>query len=373
MNQTFIDPNMIEEELGNMLKEKGVKSILLVCGNSFLQHDRKEQLEDIAQKAGADIVRFSEYEPNPRYESIKAGIQVLHEHHCDCLIAVGGGSGMDVAKAIKLFENMDPDTDYLQQEIIPNQMPFLAIPTTAGTGSESTRYSIFYVNGEKVSIAHESCLPDYVMLDPQLLDTLPLYQRSATMMDALGHAIESYWSVKSSKESRHYAKLAIENGIKYMSDYLKNTEEGNQGMLLAANQAGMAINYTQTTAAHAMCYKLTTHYGISHGHAVGLCLVKIWRYMIQHMEEINEPRGQKYIEDGFRDIAEFLGCKTVPEAIDKLEHIMKMTGLAAPKLESKEELELLVKAVNPAKLTSTPVCLDEAAVRVIYQDMFSYE
>ena len=146
------------------------------------------------------------------------------------------------------------------------------MPTTAGTGSEATRYAVIYFDGEKQSISDYSCIPSAVLMDASVLKTLPIYQKKSTMMDAFCHAIESYWSVNSSEESRQYSRRAIQLIMENKDLYIGNDETGNTQMLKAAHLAGKAINLTQTTAGHAMCYKLTSLYGIAHGHAAALCV-----------------------------------------------------------------------------------------------------
>lgn len=96
---------------------------------------------------------------------------------CDLIIAVGGGSAMDVAKCIKLYAYMDPGINYLEQKIVPNDIPLLAVPTTAGTGSEATRYAVVYYKGEKQSVCDESCIPSAVLMDASVLKTRPLSEK----------------------------------------------------------------------------------------------------------------------------------------------------------------------------------------------------
>ena len=218
-----------------------------------------------------NTVVFSDYQPNPLYENVQAGVKLFREEGCDAIIAVGGGSAMDVAKCIKLYGNLPGDGGnggWLEAEYAEYNIPFLAMPTTAGTGSEATRYAVIYYDGKKQSVTSESFIPDTVLMDPNTLITLPLYQKKATMCDALCHAIESFWSVNSTDESKEYSRRAIELVIANMDGYLENTEEGRSYMLLAANTAGKAINITQTTAGHAMCYKIISLFGSAHGHAV---------------------------------------------------------------------------------------------------------
>jgi len=370
MKQHFINDENYESEVSSILKENNVKSILLVCGHSIEQLDLNQLFCDLPTNLNINVTRFMDFEPNPRYESTLAGVKVFHENDCDFIIAVGGGSALDVAKCIKMFHSMDEKKNYLEQEIIPNDTKLLAIPTTAGTGSESTKFSIIYLNGEKQSVNEVSSLPDYVLLHPDVLLSLPDYQKKATMMDALCHAIESYWSVKSSKVSKEYARIAICDIMQNADDYLQNMETGNKAMLDAANIAGQAINRTQTTAAHAMCYKITTLYGVSHGHAALICLTKIWRYMLKNMDCCNDPRGSEYLSTTFSEIAAFMGCDSTEHAIDKLEQLTQNFGLETPKLQSIDELYKLVKSVNVDRLQNHPIRFEEIDLIRIYNQIF---
>ena len=295
----------------------------------------------------------------------------LKDSHCNAIMAVGGGSALDVAKCIKLFSNMAGDGangDYLKQEIVPNQIPFLAMPTTAGTGSEATRYAVIYHNGNKQSVTHESSIPDTVLMDSSVLKTLPLYQKKATMMDAFCHALESYWSVNSTEESKAYSKKAIEMVLAHMEGYLANTDEGNAGMLLAANVAGKAINITQTTAGHAMCYKITGLFGVAHGHAAILCDRILFFWMVKHTDQCIDPRGEQYLKDTLLEIAGAMGCNTVEEAAAKLEDIFVRLELEVPQA-TEEQFEILKTSVNPVRLKNHPVRLTEETIDLLYHQI----
>ena len=192
-----------------------------------------------------------------------AGVEAFKASGCDTFLAVGGGSPIDVAKCIKHYSESDA--------------PLIAIPTTSGTGSESTHFAVVYENGNKLSVAAPNLLPDIAILEPSTLKNVPEYTRKATMLDALCHAIESHWAKKATDESRSYAEQAIALILRYKDAYLANTDEGNAGMMEAANLAGQAINISTTTAAHAMCYKITSLYGFQHGHAAAICLPEVWK------------------------------------------------------------------------------------------------
>ena len=196
MRQAYIPPEDGYRGLDEWLEAAAVRCIFLVCDPSLAFLDRFNR-KLAALETRFRIVRFSDFRPNPSYGSVVRGVEAFRASGADAIVAVGGGSAMDVAKCIKLYSNMPPGSDYLRQTVVPNGIPFLAMPTTAGTGSEATRFAVVYRDGAKQSIADDSCIPSAVLLDPSCLETLPPYQKKSTMMDALCHAVESFWSVNS--------------------------------------------------------------------------------------------------------------------------------------------------------------------------------
>jgi alcohol dehydrogenase class IV len=258
------------EKIRTVFSKVGIKKAFIVCDSSFKYLNVKNYIELLSVQKEF----FSNFTPNPLYEDVKKGVEQFNRDDYDCILAIGGGSTIDVAKCIKLFSKMDHSKNYLEQEYKSSRVPLVAIPTTAGTGSESTRYAVIYYKGEKQSITHESIIPDYAILEPSILQTLPLYQKKCAMLDALCQGIESWWSVNSTDESKSYSKIAVETIIAYMDTYLTcDMGEAAKNIMIAANYAGHAINITQTTAAHAMSYKLTSMYKLPHGHAVAICFV----------------------------------------------------------------------------------------------------
>lgn len=358
-----------KNDIEKILQDRGIASVLLVCGNSFRRQALYGELKEAVQKAGAVLTEFSDFEPNPKYESVMKGVRTFLEHQCGLIVAAGGGSAMDVAKCIKLFWNMDQNQNCLEQDITENETPLLAIPTTAGTGSEATRFAVIYYKGNKQSVGHVSGIPEYVLLDASLLKTLPDYQKKATMLDALCHALESYWSVNSTEESRAYAAEAVREVFRHREAYLANEEGGNEGMLLAANTAGRAINITQTTAGHAMCYKLTTLYGLAHGHAAAFCVAALWPYMTAHTEDCIDPRGEEYLKEMFRELAEVMDCADADAAVRKYQEFLAELALPAPVQKGEQELELLKRSVNPDRLKNNPVLLTEETLEALYRQI----
>lgn len=351
------------------IKENSINKLLLVCDSSFHFLQIKSYFDELDRRI--PVVRFDDFQPNPLYESVVEGVRLFCVEGCDGIIAVGGGSAIDVAKCIKLYSSLDGDGSggsWLKAEIVPNAIPFLAMPTTAGTGSEATRYAVIYYCGAKQSITSESIIPGTVLLDKSALKTLPLYQKKATMCDALCHAIESFWSVNSTEESKQYSRDAIQGVMKYMEGYLSNTAEGNAGMLLAANTAGKAINITQTTAGHAMCYKITSLFGVAHGHAAILCDRVLFPWMVKNTDKCIDSRGEEYLKKTLDDIGIAMGCKDAKDGADKLVDIFSSLNLDIPSATD-EQLKELVTSVNSVRLKNHPIELTSDTIDSLYHDI----
>lgn len=355
-------------ELDRYFRAAHIRKLLLVCGNSLKKLALNQYFGTLEARLGIPVVYFSDFQPNPRYESVEAGVELLRREGCDGIAAVGGGSAMDVAKCIKLFSGMTPGSFYLEQPIEPNSLPFLAVPTTAGTGSEATRFAVIYYKGEKQSVSHVSSIPTAVLFDPDVLQPLPLYQKKTTMLDALCHAVESMWSVNATEESQQLSSQAIRAILAAWEGYLANTPAGNAAMLRAANLAGQAIDHTQTTAGHAMCYKLTTLYGISHGHAAALCLTRLYPYMLAHTGDCIDPRGESYLSATFQALALALGCEEPSQAARKFHTLYSSLQLPTPRIRE-EDLPLLCSSVNPQRLKNNPVALSAQAIESLYRSM----
>ena len=352
-------------ELDQYYQNQGIKKIFLVCDESIRFLKLNDYFDSIQDRLDIEVVRFCDFQPNPLYESVEKGVKVFLTEACDSITAIGGGSAMDVAKCIKLFSNMNHKDNYLRQTIVPNQIPFIAVPTTAGTGSESTRFAVIYYKGEKQSVADISCIPGTVLIDKSVLKTLPLYQKKSTLLDALCHSLESYWSINSTDESKQYSDKAIREIIQAIPGYLNNEDDANERMMYAANTAGKAINITQTTAGHAMCYKLTSLYKIAHGHAAALVNRVLFPWMLNNTDKCVDPRGEEYLKETFGRIANAFGCNSPADAADKLDSIISDLQLEIPKAEE-TDYEILRKSVNPTRLKNNPVKLDEKTIDSLY-------
>lgn len=333
----------------------GEHKFLLVKGRTYDLMPIKSDLDALPH------AEFSDYTPNPLYEQVCRGVEVFEDESCDMIVAIGGGSAIDVAKCIKLFCKMNHKTNYLKQEKKDSHVPLIAIPTTAGTGSESTQHAVIYYEGKKQSVSHPSILPDFAILQPSVLRSLPVYQKKCTMLDALCQAIESWWSTNSTQESIGYSKKAISMIKEGWKEYIyDNTEKTADAIMEAANYAGRAINITATTAAHAMSYKITSLYGMPHGHAVAVCLPEVWSYMLQHTSECIDERGTFYLETILKEIEAMI-------TVDDFRYMLDEMKIARPTAKDKEkELELLAKSVNPIRLKNNPIALEMKTLKDMY-------
>lgn len=355
---------VVLDNLNALEKVSCFKKPFLCCGKSFRVTKAFQYLHE-----KYDLTVWDQIRPNPRFEDMLSAAELFKKNGCDFMIGAGGGSPLDSAKMIKLLVTNRAETA-LTQPMQANDIEFLAIPTTSGTGSEATRYSIFYVNeNEKHSITHEDFLPDYVILDAEFLKTVPLYQRRCTCMDALCHAVESYWNVKSNDESREYAEKAIRLFVEHKDGYIANEAEANRGMLMASYYAGKAINITSTTSAHAMCYNITINCGTAHGHSVAVNLAEIWDYMNANNERVNDSRGRAFVLETLDEIGRLLGGKNSADGAEIFRNLVDEFELYAPEADEKTVLEF-AESVNADRLLNNPTTLSSADVTEIYKRVF---
>ena len=360
------------DNLPGILQEVGSKKLFLVIDSSYPFLNIKDAIEALPVEKK---VKFSDFTPNPLYEQVCKGIELLKSSNCDSILAVGGGSAIDVAKCIKLAVLAEEGNAAIIPPLVSQrlpidgtQIPFIAIPTTAGTGSESTHNAVMYYEGVKQTVTNDYVLPDYAILESSVLKTLPLYQKKCTMMDALCQGIESWWSVNSTEESYEYSRKTIELIMANWRAYIfENSEDAAASIMLGANFRGRAINITQTTAAHAMSYKITSLYKFPHGHAVAVCLPEIWKYMLEHHDRCVDPRGMDYLEKIFKDISAAMGCNTPMETIALFERMMIEMEMSNPVSDNIcSDISVLTSSVNPIRLKNNPVELDETSINYLY-------
>jgi alcohol dehydrogenase class IV len=238
--------------------------------------------------------------------------------------------------------------------------PLIAIPTTAGTGSEMTQFSTLYIDNKKHSISDPVLLPEVAIVDPELTRTLPPYLTATSGMDALSQAIESYWSVNSTDESKGCAEVAIRSIVPALKHAVcEPDDESRRAMARAANYAGRAINITRTTAPHALSYALTAGFGVPHGQAVALTLPLFFGFNHGVTEmDVADARGATYVRRMLEELSSLLGCSTVTEAGRSVQDLMNAIGLAtsfqALGIDKQKAIDTMAAEVNTERLVNNP-------------------
>ncbi len=330
------------------------EKIFVVCTKSQV-----DSFSAIMEGCQAEL--FSDFSPNPRYEEVKNGLSCFLRGAYKTIVSIGGGSAIDVAKCIKLHASVDEE-EFLRREYKYNSVLHIAIPTTAGTGSEATEIAVLYHENRKMSVEHPSLLPDVAVLDASLLPTLPDYYKKITMLDALCQGIESYWAKGATKESREYAVKCIRLIFEYYRAYLNGSADAESKMMLAANYSGKAINISRTTAAHAMSYKLTSLYGIGHGHGVALCIVPIWRML--H----DKAQNDESLHNCLQELADVMSSATIDESIQRMERLINELNLPVKKV-GREDVELLARAVDLGRMGNNPVIFTLEEIKELYKTL----
>ena len=319
---------------------------------------------------------FSDFETNPKLKDIKKGISIFKKAKPNVVIAVGGGSVIDVAKAINaLATNKSDPADYItgKEKITKPGKPLIAIPTTSGSGSEATHFAVVYIGKTKYSLAHEYILPNYALIDPQLTLTLPPQITASSGLDALGQAIEAYWSVNSTPVSKRYSSAALKIILPNLVKAVRApTSRSRMAMSQASHLAGKAINLAKTTACHAISYPITAYFGVPHGHAVGLTLSSLLKYNAGiSQNDTLDKRGVVYVKKAIKDLAKLIvGKNDVAEAATTIDGILTGVGLETRlsrlNIKTDQDIELIIKnGFNPDRVKNNPRLLTKEALRKI--------
>lgn len=308
------------------------KNILLVTGkNSFATSGAKKNIENLLQLEA--VTQFSDFSINPKLEDAVNAAKLARSANVNVIIAIGGGSVIDMAKLIKAFylsagNEMDLATGRV--DVKDPSIPLLAIPTTAGSGSEATHFAVVYVGAHKYSLAAQCLLPEAVILDGALITSGSRYQKACSALDAMAQAIESAWASGSTVESFKHSITALELSWNAFHEFIKPncSAENAQKMVKAANFAGQAINISKTTAAHAWSYAFTSSYDIPHGHAVWLTLPKIFEaHRVATDQDIIDVRGLSHLRNTMDKICKILKINQLAGLTEQLQGILIDAGL----------------------------------------------
>ena len=306
---------------------------------------------------------FTDFELNPKLEDVERGIEAYRECQPDLVIALGGGTAIDLAKligslAVQAASARDIATGRASIESTGKSL--MAIPTTAGTGSEATHFAVVYVDGEKYSVAHPSLLPRYAVVDSRLTASLPKRITAATGLDAFCQAIESMWSVAATEESMRYATDAVRLAFGNLVTATNSpTPETREAMSRASHLAGKAINITKTTAPHALSYALTSRHGVPHGMAVAITLTSMLAFNAEVTDEdCNDPRGADAVRDRIARILSGLGTDNIEDASASIKSLLTQincpTTFDSVGVQTSDELKYIVDSVNAERLSNNP-------------------
>ena len=347
------------------LRAYGTKAMLVTGRGSAKKNGSQDDVIQALEKENIDYVVFDKVMSNPTIACSYEGAAFARENKVNFIIAIGGGSPMDAAKAIALLVAQDIDQkDLFSGKYSEEVLPLIAVPTTAGTGSEVTQYSILTNDAAetKTSIATPLIFPKVAYVDPKYMAGLPATTTINTAIDALSHAVEGMLSVRASivsdalaKESiRLFAQCAQALADSSAQGWKAFSEETRDKLAQCALLAGMVIAQTGTTAVHAMGYSLTYFKDIDHGRANGLLLAEYLTFVGQKRPRLlTEILAAMYMEK-------------VDECKDLLERL-----LGAKETISKEEIVVFSeKAIKTGNIANSKVKPTQEDIRAMYRASF---
>ncbi len=310
---------------------------------------------------------FHDFSANPDFSEIRAGCRLYESFQPDLIVAIGGGSPIDVAKCIKaLYYTKEPFDEQKPATIKPSGEgpPLVAIATTAGSGSEATQYSVFYRGMAKQTVAGLSIRPDIAVVDPELTYDMPSKLTAETGFDALSQAVESYWGTFATEESRTYARDAIKYILPNIYNAVHEPKPDNRyNMSLGSYLAGKAINISKTTIPHALGYHLTKVYGLAHGHAVAITIPCCILLNTAADAKVITPAGKADHDKAMDELIAMLGQETPEDAVFFWRNLMKHCGLEsslkAIGMDTPEKYRTWVQSLDITRLGNHPVAVDE--------------
>lgn len=285
----FIPQNIIVGEnsimkLSNVVGELGGKHAFLISGPSLMKHGAVGTVEQILKKADILVDVFVDVEPNPSVATVEKAVAAYLSTNADFIIALGGGSPMDVAKAVAVVAKFGGSiTDYEGAHKVPGKViPMIAIPTTAGTGSEVTAFSVItdHSRNYKLTVFSYELFPQYAILDPNFITTVPASVASACGIDALIHAEEAYISTIASPFSEAMSEKAMELIGGSIRRYVANRKDRKaaENMLVGSLFAGIAFSFARLGNIHAMSHPISAFFDVPHGVANGVLFPVIANY-----------------------------------------------------------------------------------------------
>lgn len=330
LNETSYHGKGAINEIATEVKGRGFNKCFVCSDPDLLKFGVTKKVTDVLDNASIDYEIYSQIKPNPTVENVQTGVKAFKASGADCIIAIGGGSSMDTAKAIGIIiENPEFEDVVSLEGVAPTKnkcVPIIAVPTTAGTAAEVTiNYVITDVEkNRKMVCVDPKDVPVIAVVDPDMMSSMPKGLTAATGMDALTHAIEGYITKAAWELSDMFHLKAIEIISKSLRGAVENTPEGREGMALGQYIAGMGFSNVGLGIVHSMAHPLGAVYDTPHGVANAIILPTVMEY--------NAPAtGEKY-----RDIAKAMGIKGVDEmtldearkaAVDAVKQLSQDVGI----------------------------------------------
>lgn len=346
LNETSYHGKGAIKEIATEIKARSFKKAFVCSDPDLIKFEVTKKVTDILDEAKIDYELYSDIKPNPTIENVQNGVAAFKASGADCIVAIGGGSSMDTAKAIGIIIENPEFADVRSLEgVAPTKKPctpIIAVPTTAGTAAEVTiNYVITDVeNNRKMVCVDVHDIPVVAVVDPDMMASMPKGLTAATGMDALTHAIEGYITKGAWEMSDMFHIKAIEIIAKHLKGAVNNTAEGREGMALGQYIAGMGFSNVGLGIVHSMAHPLGALYDTPHGVANAIILPTVMEY--------NAPAtGEKY-----REIAKAMGVCNVDEmsledarkaAIDAVKQLSLDVGIPADLKEivKKEDIDFL--------------------------------
>ena len=374
LNETSYHGSGAIREIVTEVKARGFKKAMVCSDPDLIKFGVTKKVTDLLDAANLDYVVYSDIKPNPTIENVQSGVKALQEAKADYMIAIGGGSSMDTAKAIGIIDKNPEFSDVRSLEGVAETKnpctPILAVPTTAGTAAEVT---INYVitdaqKDRKMVCVDPHDLPVVAFVDPDMMASMPKGLTAATGMDALTHAIEGYITAGAWEMSDMFHIKAIEIIARSLRGAVENTPEGREGMALGQYIAGMGFSNVGLGIVHSMAHPLGALYDTPHGVANAIILPTVMEY--------NAPAtGTKY-----KDIAEAMGVDTTgmdqeayrKAAVDAVKKLSQDVGIPADLKEivKVEDLDFLSQsAYDDACHPGNPRETSVAEIKELYQSL----
>ena len=335
------------KEIVNIAQTKGFKHIFVASDPDLVKFGVTGKVTSLLDEAKIPYTIYSEIKPNPTIQNVQDGVKAFKDCGADSIVAIGGGSSMDTAKAIGIIITNPEFADVRSLEgVAPTKnhaVPTIAVPTTAGTAAEVTiNYVITDVEKERKFVCvDEHDIPEVAVIDPEMMSSMPKGLTAATGMDALTHAIEGYTTKAAWEMTDMFHLEAIRLISQNLRGAVENTKEGREGMALAQYIAGMGFSNVGLGIAHSIAHTLGAHYDTPHGVACAMMLPIV-------MEYNQECTGEKY-----REIARAMGVEGVDDmsqaeyrkaAIDAVKKLSADVGIPAKNDKIREEdLDVLAK------------------------------